>query len=235
MSTQGAGPRRRVNWFQLISAAVVAIITVIAASLADGVMSSAARIFRDNPPPTIEQTSEHHVILFDPEGSLGSEYTVTEHIGPANCWEESLVSESPGALRCAANDYLFDPCWQKGSWDSGHVGCLLNPWSRKVTILNLPSGTGEYEEMPRNEVPWGLEIQNPNDRYETVRCSSVAGGTIEFVDGKPIYWKCFDKLNKHVGWAVGNIEESKSGPWKVFFSGKRSDQIVQTPIKNLWW
>ncbi|MFI6494382.1 hypothetical protein [Streptomyces sp. NPDC050564] len=235
MSTPGAGRPRRVNWVQLISTAVVAIITVIAADLADGAVSGVVGIFRDNPPPRIDHSSEHLVTLFDPEGSLSPEYAVTEHIGPARCWEESLVSKSPGALRCTAKNYIFDPCWPKGSWDPGHVGCLANPWSRKVTILNLPSGVGEYEKMPHVEIPWGLEIQNPNNPREMIECSSVAGGTVEFLNGKPIYWKCLDRLGRHVGWAVGEVEKSKDGPWKVLFSGKRSDQLVQSPIKNLWW
>lgn len=230
--------RRRLIWATVTSTALATIVTVFATGFSTAIASRVGRVFADPPVPQVKSTDVRYVGMFDEVGHPVSGFTVDPRTRDhGDCWEDSIVSSDPGAYRCidAANStYLLDPCWEVRREAGDYVGCLDNPWSRKIIMVRLSSdikvGAGG---RGANSEPWGLEVQDPRDLRKFLRCTYQGGVNLP-IGGWATPWKCTDSKGRYVGWIVGELNKAQSGPWQVFFAANGSDQIVRASVKTAW-
>ncbi|TXS53147.1 hypothetical protein EAO75_02630 [Streptomyces sp. uw30] len=144
-----------------------------------------------------------------------------------------MQSTDPGTFRCFTASYVFDPCWQFGG-DDDDVGCLGDPWSRRLTTIQLSKPIERAgHDVPGTVPPWALEVQHPEKMSMFMRCTRE-GGTATWFGALPFIFTCRNSEGEIVGWAGADVERREDRPWRVLFTEKGSDQIVRATVKTAW-
>ena len=180
-------------------------------------------------PPSVATPDATAVRFIRPYTSTGLRvgYSVVE-LGGAECWETQLSSD-PEALRCAAGDQVFDPCWRNLDWTK--AVCLRDPWDNDVVTLTIETleTVGPVDPDTR---PWGLELAVEGEGVGAVLCILV-GGAGETVAGMRVNYSC-EQDGTDAGQVVGEPEENATSPWLVYYSSPSSPEVVRVPVRTVW-
>jgi hypothetical protein len=156
----------------------------------------------------------------DAKGALNPGYSVRTTQNGGDCWTESIdVSD---AYRCAAGNYISDPCWAESGGDL-RVVCLAAPWDHRVLRMNLAFALPKLSSFA--SPAWGIELTSGN------QCVFLTGAT-GAVDGERINYGC-TKNNVVLTGRVGRRHE----PWRIQTAVLDGTQYVRgkvEPVKVVW-
>jgi hypothetical protein len=226
--------RRRLLWTTVTSTALVTVVTVFASGFSTAIATQVGGFFSSPEAPRVTSTDVRYVRLFDEEGRPAAGFTEDPRTRThGKCWESSIVSEDPGAYRCIdgrSGSYLYDPCWEVRPAHN-LVGCVEDPWSRRIILVHL-SSEPSYGRPPRAVDPWGLEVQDPIDSWNFLRCT-FQGGVSSPIGGQPTPWECKDEEGRHTGWIIGKVD-TQASLWWVYYAADGSDAIVRATVRTAW-
>jgi hypothetical protein len=205
--------------------------------------SSAPAANRDHTPPaelstpsaspsTPSVTSVRLVRPFDLDANLLPPYKAGHHIKKgAECWD-GYESSDPESLRCSTDSEIFDPCWEGGP----RVACLSDPWTATVTVIDNPTVKRSFSETRIGPTPWAIEVVNPLDASQRLRCG-FAGGATGSVAGMRVNWACYldtASSSEYMGDALGDPHVLGDRPWTVFYAAKGSSEVEETSVITVW-
>jgi hypothetical protein len=99
-----------------------------------------------------------------------------------DCWTGSFVVHA--AYRCAAGDYIYDPCFDDAAYEDTVV-CARDPFSTHVIRLRTDLMNGSYSA--RKGTVWALRLASG------LRCSFLAGGASNAdAAGRRLNYVCYD-------------------------------------------
>jgi hypothetical protein len=139
-----------------------------------------------------------------------------------NCWTQSLANSGrPDAWRCQTNTLIMDPCFQ----DNKTLACVVSPWVKKVSILELNSVLPETSVKKLNTqkaIPWALELTDGQ------RCTFLTGST-GAVNGMRINYGC--SPDTHI---IGDLDRSNY-IWKAHEHKLGNRAIREVDVKKVWF
>jgi hypothetical protein len=142
-------------------------------------------------------------------------------------------------LRCFSGNLVLDPCWQTYEPNGRAVAaCLASPEDPRVELIVGPNIPAKPEASPPgSNVPWALEIANPDDPAQPLQCVAAPWAT-GAVAGMRINWTCIPlghfSLRNPVGYAIGNLQVAGGKPWTVFYVAASSSQAVEVTVITVW-
>ena len=167
------------------------------------------------PNPTDESTQ---VIEFHPAG-----VPTQERAG--SCWSVSDVLNRDDAWRCAAGDFIYDPCFSIPG-DSQAVVCYSNPLDESTGFkLDLT------DPLPARGIPLSFKSAWVVELADGTKCVFMTGATTVF-EGERVNYSCSD------GWYIlGDLQDGQV--WtarKILPSSDFSsiEESVQVSIKMVW-
>lgn len=165
-------------------------------------------------------------------GELMAGFTVDE-THPGSCWETSLMTPRPDALRCTfrrskTRSVIVDPCFF-GSYGVREVYCLDSPWDTTAIAIAIrhegspcpdcPPPSSPSSKLP---VPWALELANG------ARCTATPGEQPVPAGRR----ENFDCGNGQV--VIGDLQKSPDG-WSATFGAPDVDpQLVPVHVTIIW-
>jgi hypothetical protein len=160
-----------------------------------------------------------------------------------SCLPFSVVNRASEAIRCFADNGIYDPCWAVAYGAGGHV-CLSTPWDEtgvRVTGFVAPWPKGYRPESGRSPTtrtvaPWALQLSNGR------RCLFVSGATYA-IAGQRLNYRCLRAgdgkdfvqagPDGYVEWIVG-VPDRSVQPWVVRFM-QRNRATVDVPVLRAWY
>lgn len=113
--------------------------------------------------------------------------------------------------------------------------CLTDPWDHSVTLIDSPKVEGRTSEGKIGPVPWALELLDPIEENQLLRCS-FAGGATTTVAGMRANWSCSPEGSPHsyVGEGLGDPDVKANALWTVFYSPEGSSEVREASIVTVW-
>jgi hypothetical protein len=98
-----------------------------------------------------------------------------------DCWTGSSVVH--GAYRCAAGNYIYDPCFEDAAYEDTVV-CVSDPFSTHVIRLRTHRMDGGYSA--REGTVWALRLASG------LKCSFLQGASNVDGSGRRLNYACYD-------------------------------------------
>jgi hypothetical protein len=134
------------------------------------------------------RTVELRYTPFAADGSLRDGLRATPQFG-GSCVTGSFLVAAPGAFRCTAAAYIYDPCYldAKASTMEGSVMvCVGAPWSQAVLRLRVRGPVSGGAAAAPTGPPWALRLASGR------LCLLVAGAASQ-VDGRRMNYACGER------------------------------------------
>ncbi|WP_405114815.1 hypothetical protein OG559_10825 [Micromonospora sp. NBC_01405] len=211
---------------------VGAFVTAVVAGLAANVVQSLTTPPQPTPSasPATRVTAVRLVRPFDDTGRLLPPYQEAGRSAGGRC-VESYQSSDPDAQRCFSQSQVFDPCWSLAEV----TVCLRSPWDSAAWIIEDIEGARAVRRS-MGDAPWALEVRNPFDERQTLRCGA-AGGANGTVAGMRIGWRCSpaDAAEfRHVGDLIGLPRSEEGKPWTIFFAQENNSDVREAEVVTVW-
>lgn len=199
--------------------------------LVDIYEASKARI--EGEPVTVTDRSILSVV--NREGDLNPQFRVAARETGGGCEPYSLaLYHNPNAHRCGWGNVVADPCF---AMDEGRkVACVVDPWDPAVYVVSLTKKV-KWEpsaEVPIKGLPWGVEVQDPEDPRSAYHCSPALGATAPLAGQSPTYFCDVEDSSKKAA-LFGRIRFRPNQLSTVDFSTGDSNTIRRASVVRLWY
>ncbi len=187
-----------------------------------GLCSSGVAIAQSPSVPAASRTVTRQVRPVDSKGVLNRGYSVASTKSRStSCFADSIGVS--GAWRCAAGNYIYDPCWAEAGRGI-RVVCVGAPWEHRVVRLDLSKRLPRIYPY-RNPPAWGMQLETGN------QCVFLDGAT-GVIGGQRINYGC-EEHNVSLSGRIGRRHE----PWRIQADVLHDGRYVRgavAPITIVW-